>query len=101
MRVAEIVEACAVAAEAQDRVGREWVRDSLWDQVLKRAGANVRTAGAAIVARLGPSVYIASGREAQLAAALEKIAGGDGYYGSQAREYKNIARAALGQAMLS
>lgn len=37
-----IVEACAVAAEAQDRAGREWVRDSLWDAILKRAGDNVR-----------------------------------------------------------
>jgi hypothetical protein len=27
--------------------------------------------------------------------ALEKIAAGDGYYGMQAREYKEIARAAL------
>jgi hypothetical protein len=39
---AETIEACAVAAEAQDRVGLEWVRDSLWDVILKRAGSNVR-----------------------------------------------------------
>ena len=37
-----LIEACAIAAEAQDRTGREWVRDSLWDQILRRAGANVR-----------------------------------------------------------
>lgn len=37
-----IVETCAQAAEAQDRIGREWVRDSLWAQILKRAGDNVR-----------------------------------------------------------
>jgi len=30
-----------------------------------------------------------------LLAALEKIAAGDGYYGAQAREYKEIARSAL------
>lgn len=40
--IAVTVEACAVAAEAQDRAGREWVRDSLWADILKRAGANVR-----------------------------------------------------------
>lgn len=28
--------------------------------------------------------------------ALERIATGDGYYGAQARQYKNIARKALG-----
>lgn len=38
----ELIEQCAVAAEAQDRVGREWVRDSLWFNILKRAGDNVR-----------------------------------------------------------
>lgn len=37
-----IIEACAVAAEAVDRIGHEWVRDSLWATVLKRAGDNVR-----------------------------------------------------------
>jgi hypothetical protein len=37
-----IVEVCAGAAEAQDRAGREWVRDSLWSEILKRAGTNVR-----------------------------------------------------------
>ena len=31
-----------------------------------------------------------------LRSALERIATGDGYYGAQAREYKNIARKALG-----
>lgn len=37
-----IVEECANAAEAQDREGYEWVRDSLWAKVLRRAGYNVR-----------------------------------------------------------
>lgn len=37
-----VVEACAQAAEAQDRTGREWVRDSLWAAILRRAGENVR-----------------------------------------------------------
>lgn len=37
-----IIEECAVAAEQQDRVGYEWVRDSLWHVILQRAGANVR-----------------------------------------------------------
>ena len=36
------IEQCATAAEAQDRIGREWVQDSLWDTILRRAGANVR-----------------------------------------------------------
>lgn len=39
----DIIEICAVAAEQQDRVGREWVRDSLWHRILERAGANVRS----------------------------------------------------------
>lgn len=38
----EIIEACAIAAEAQDRAGYEWVPDSLWANILRRAGANVR-----------------------------------------------------------
>lgn len=37
-----LIEECAVAAEAQDRTGREWVGDSLWSKILKRAGDNVR-----------------------------------------------------------
>lgn len=37
-----VIEECARAAEAQDRVGYEWVRDSLWDTICRRAGANVR-----------------------------------------------------------
>lgn len=37
-----LIEECAVAAEHQDRAGREWVRDSLWARILKRAGDNVR-----------------------------------------------------------
>ena len=36
------IEDCAVAAEAHDRIGREWVSDSLWAKVMKRAGENVR-----------------------------------------------------------
>jgi hypothetical protein len=38
----QIIEACAVAAEQQDRTGREWVKDSLWHNILNRAGASVR-----------------------------------------------------------
>lgn len=38
----ELIEQCAVAAEQQDRIGREWVRDSLWAAILQRAGDNVR-----------------------------------------------------------
>lgn len=38
----DIIEQCAVAAEAQDRVGYEWVGSSLWANILRRAGANVR-----------------------------------------------------------
>lgn len=38
----DLIERCAIAAEQQDRSGREWVRDSLWAQILKRAGDNVR-----------------------------------------------------------
>lgn len=38
----EMIEVCAVAAEAQDRAGYEWVQDSLWANILRRAGANVR-----------------------------------------------------------
>lgn len=37
-----VIEECAIAAEQQDRAGREWVRDSLWARILKRAGDNVR-----------------------------------------------------------
>lgn len=39
-------------------------------------------------------------QKAKLEDALIKIAAGDGYYGAQAREYKNIARVALGQPLL-
>lgn len=38
----ELVEQCAAAAEAQDRTGYEWVANSLWANILRRAGANVR-----------------------------------------------------------
>lgn len=37
-----LIEECARAAEAQERTGREWVADSLWANILKRAGDNVR-----------------------------------------------------------
>jgi hypothetical protein len=37
---------------------------------------------------------------ANLTDALIKIAAGEGYYGAQAREYKNIARAAIGEPLL-
>jgi hypothetical protein len=39
----QLIEECAVAAEHQDRSGREWVHDSLWHKILKRAGDAVRT----------------------------------------------------------
>lgn len=38
--------------------------------------------------------------KAKLQDALIKIAAGTGYYGAQAREYKNIALSALGQPTL-
>jgi len=38
----KIIEVCAKAAEQQDRTGREWVRDSLWEKILERAGSAVR-----------------------------------------------------------
>lgn len=37
-----VIEQCAVAAEQQDRAGREWVPDSLWANILRRAALNVR-----------------------------------------------------------
>lgn len=37
-----LIEKAAVAAEAVDRIGREWVGNSLWANILKRAGDNVR-----------------------------------------------------------
>ncbi|GEC56827.1 hypothetical protein [Bradyrhizobium phage ppBeUSDA76-2] len=37
-----LIEECAVAAEAQDREGYEWVHNSLWAKILLRAGNNVR-----------------------------------------------------------
>jgi hypothetical protein len=38
----DLIEQCAVAAEQQDRIGREWVADSLWAKILKRAADEVR-----------------------------------------------------------
>lgn len=38
----DCVEACAIAATQQDRTGREWVGNSLWANILKRAGDEVR-----------------------------------------------------------
>ncbi len=38
----DLIERCAQAAEAIDRIGYEWVKDSLWANILRRAGANVR-----------------------------------------------------------
>lgn len=37
-----LIEECAVAAEQQDRIGYEWVGNSLWANILRRAGQNVR-----------------------------------------------------------
>lgn len=39
----ELIERCAVAAEQQDRAGHEWVSDSLWANILRRAGTSVRS----------------------------------------------------------
>lgn len=36
------IERCAIAAEAQDRAGYEWLRESVWTSILKLAGQNVR-----------------------------------------------------------
>lgn len=38
----DLIEQCAVAAEEKDKIGREWVADSLWATILRRAGNNVR-----------------------------------------------------------
>lgn len=64
---------------------RRWLARKLMDSNLSDAEAYD------IVAR-SPDVSAAYG----LRTALNKIATGDGYYGQQAREYKNIAREALG-----
>lgn len=64
-----IIEACAVAAEAQDRVDREWVRDSLWDAVLRRAGANVRALKTEPV-EAGPPVSLAHATVSDLPPAM-------------------------------
>lgn len=36
-------EACAVRAEALDRIGREWVADSLWARIKADTAAAIRT----------------------------------------------------------
>jgi hypothetical protein len=48
-----LIEECAVAAEAQERTGHEWVRDSLWFAILRRAGNNVRMLKTTPIARPG------------------------------------------------
>ena len=45
----------------------------------------------------GMKVFELGKRIATLETALRQIANGDGYYGAQAKEYKDIARAALGE----
>lgn len=37
-----VIEECAQAARLADRVGREWVQDSLWDKITERAAEAVR-----------------------------------------------------------
>lgn len=44
-----------------------------------------------------PELTSAQARIRELEAALRQIANGEGYYGAQAKEYKDIARAALGE----
>jgi len=39
--------------EAQERTGHEWVRDSLWFAILRRAGNNVRMLKTTPIARPG------------------------------------------------
>lgn len=38
-----IIEECAVKAEALDRVGREWVADSLWDKISRETAGRIRS----------------------------------------------------------
>lgn len=38
----DLIEQCAQAAAMQDRVGYEWVKDSLWATLCKRSAAAVR-----------------------------------------------------------
>ena len=42
MARAEEREACAVAAEAIERTGREWVKDSLWANIKRDTAAAIR-----------------------------------------------------------
>ncbi|NYE62224.1 hypothetical protein FHW58_003439 [Duganella sp. 1224] len=37
-----VLEEAAIEAERQDRTGREWVRDSVWDNIIKRVPAAIR-----------------------------------------------------------
>jgi hypothetical protein len=37
-----VLEEAAVCAERQNRVGREWVRDSLWDAIIRRVPDAIR-----------------------------------------------------------
>lgn len=68
------IERCAVAAEAQDREGREWVRHSLWAEILKRAGQNVRALARADNAdALPPSPSSITEGEAKRAALREGL----------------------------
>lgn len=36
-----VIEECAKAARMADRVGREWVRNSLWDNITRLASEQV------------------------------------------------------------
>jgi hypothetical protein len=37
-----VIEECAKVAEAADRTGPEWVRDSLWDHMRLQTAADIR-----------------------------------------------------------
>ncbi|MBR0875013.1 hypothetical protein JQ633_31965 [Bradyrhizobium tropiciagri] len=57
-----LIEECAIAAEAQDRTGHEWVHGSLWDNMMKRAGNNVRLLKTRPIAK--PGLELAALRQA-------------------------------------
>lgn len=46
----ETIEECARAAEAQDRTGREWVKDSLWANIISRVPRAIRALKAPVAA---------------------------------------------------
>lgn len=42
-RVEEEREACALLTESPDKIGREWVRDSLWHNITKKIAQAIRS----------------------------------------------------------